>query len=141
MKKLLFFYGLSILLPWLVVAQWVGDISDKQSETLSYEQQKWALLQEVYANPDYVSLIDIEKATITMEDLSKSFKKIELEYDQYNAERSHIEEKYGNVQQQINTICITFIMIITDDEVLVMMYHYLLNQIILLRVFQQTILY
>jgi len=92
-----------LIVPSFTFAQ-ETDQETAQDETLTYEQQKGSLLQEVYANPEYVALIDIEKATITMEDLSKSFKKIEEEYEQYNEERSHIEEKYGNVQESINRI-------------------------------------
>lgn len=76
----------------------------QQNEQLSYTQQKWALLEEAYANPEYISLIDIDKATIKLEDLSKSFTKIEEEYAKNSEERTEIEEKYGNVQQSINRI-------------------------------------
>lgn len=101
MKKLLKGIALLLVILPLITSAQSDDIS---SDQLSYEEQKGALLQEVYSNPDYVSLIDIEKATITLDDLSKSFKKIEEEYQEYNEERWHIEEKYGNVQQSINTI-------------------------------------
>ncbi len=93
-----------VMIPFMVVAQ--ADLSDKENpeDVLSYNAQKGKLLQEVYSNPDYVSLIDIEKATITMEDLSRSFLAIEKEYEQYNEERTIIEEKYWNVQESINKI-------------------------------------
>ena len=101
MKKIL---SIILLIMFVIPIAVIAQSDDTSADQLSYNQQKWALLKEVYSNPDYVSLIDIKKATITLEDLSRSFKKIEEEYDQYNEERGLIEEKYGNVQQSINMI-------------------------------------
>ena len=66
--------------------------------TLSVNQQKSEILQEVYSNPDYIALIDIEKAEVTLQDLSRSFTKIEAQYEQYTKARVMIEGRYGTVQ-------------------------------------------
>lgn len=86
--------AIAILFTPLTTAQW----------TLSLNQQKSQILQEVYTNPDYLALIDIDKAKVTLQDLSHSFAKIEAQYEQYAKAQVMIEGRYGTVQEQIEEI-------------------------------------
>lgn len=89
------------LVAWLVLLQ---PIALQAQSWLSINQQKSEILQEVYTNPDYLGLIDIDKAQVTLQDLSASFNKIQAQYEQYNKARVMIEGRYGTVQEQIEEI-------------------------------------
>jgi len=90
----------------LLLAQCLLQPVAAQQPSLSINQQKSQILQEVYTNPDYLALIDIEKAQVTLQDLSRSFSKIEAQYKQYTKASVMIEWRYGTVQEQIEEILV-----------------------------------
>jgi murein DD-endopeptidase MepM/ murein hydrolase activator NlpD len=61
-------------------------------------------LEEAYANPDFIALIDTSKAQIDLQRLSESFTQLEQQYQRVAQQQAIIEKQYGNVQESIERI-------------------------------------
>jgi len=64
------------------------------------------LLQDVYRNPDFLPLIDVDKAEIQLNELSKAFQRISGEYDLLDEKREVLDTQYNEVQHEIREILV-----------------------------------
>jgi septal ring factor EnvC (AmiA/AmiB activator) len=77
-----------------------------QQEAPDFATSKQKIVDEVYTSTDFLPLIDIEQANITLVDLSKSFQKMSDEYYEWDEKRQELEDEYGDIQIAIEHIII-----------------------------------
>lgn len=62
------------------------------------------VLQDMYKNPSFLPLIDIDKAQIQLIDLSRTFQKISGEYAELGERKERLDWQYDDVQKEISQI-------------------------------------
>ncbi len=81
-----------------------GVTTAQLTKPANIDEQKQAVMESVYSNPDFLPLVDVDQARIQLTDLSDSFQKLSDEYSLLDNKREEIEQKYGNVQLTIDKI-------------------------------------
>ncbi len=61
-------------------------------------------MDSVYSNPEFLPLIDVEQAKVTLTDLAKSFQQLSDEYYEWDDKRQELEDEYGDIQLAIENI-------------------------------------
>jgi len=69
-----------------------------------FSDEKKTVVEAVYSNPNFLPLIDVEQAKITLVDLSKSFQQLSDEYSEWDDKRQELEDEYSDIQVAIERI-------------------------------------
>ena len=75
-----------------------------QQDQIDFNETKQHIVDEVYTSTDFLPLIDIQQANVTLTDLSKSFQKLADEYYEWDEKRQELEDEYGDIQTTIEQI-------------------------------------
>ena len=73
-------------------------------EEQTFAEQKDLFMDEVYRNPEFISLIDIDQAKVTLIDLSKSFQQLSDQYSSWDEKKEELEDEYSDIQLTIEQI-------------------------------------
>jgi hypothetical protein len=69
-----------------------------------FVDEKQTVIDAVYSNPNFLPLIDVEQAKVTLVDLSKSFQQLSDEYYEWDDKREELENEYSDIQIAIEHI-------------------------------------
>lgn len=61
----------------------------------------WSIVEEIYETPEFLPLIDLEQAKITLQDLATSLQKMQVDYAQVDEKRTYIEQRFGEMTASI----------------------------------------
>ena len=59
------------------------------------------LVNQIYETPDFLPLIDIAQAKITLQDLAVSVQKMQTDYKQVDEKKAYLEERFGEMAKNI----------------------------------------
>lgn len=59
------------------------------------------LVEEIYENPNFLPLIDVDKAKVTLQDLATSLQQMQVDYEQVDSKRTYIETRYAEMASSI----------------------------------------
>jgi murein DD-endopeptidase MepM/ murein hydrolase activator NlpD len=59
------------------------------------------LVDQIYETPDFLPLIDIAQAKITLQDLAVSVQKMQTDYKQVQEKKTYLEERFGDMAKNI----------------------------------------
>lgn len=59
------------------------------------------LVEEIYENPNFLPLIDVDKAKVTLQDLATSLQQMQVDYEQVDSKRTYIETRYSQMAASI----------------------------------------
>jgi murein DD-endopeptidase MepM/ murein hydrolase activator NlpD len=82
----------TVVLPMFLHAQELPDIST--SEPVS-------IVEQIYETPEFLPLIDLEQAKVTLQDLAMSLQQMQVDYKQVDEKRSYLEERFGEMTASI----------------------------------------
>lgn len=88
----------------LVGSVYISNFLFAQEDSLAIEEQQKAVVDAVYSNPNFLPLIDVEQAKMTLSDLSTSFQRMSDEYFEWDDKRQELEDEYGDIQVSIEHI-------------------------------------
>ncbi len=60
-----------------------------------------AIVEQIYETPEFLPLIDLDKAKATLQDLATSLQKMQIDYKQVDQKRNYLEERFGNMTKSI----------------------------------------
>lgn len=60
-----------------------------------------ALVEQIYETPEFLPLIDLDQAKMTLQDLATSLQKMQVDYKQVDEKRSYLEERFGEMTASI----------------------------------------
>lgn len=60
-----------------------------------------SVIEEIYETPEFLPLIDLDRAKITLQDLALSLQQMQVDYDQVDEKRTYLEERYGEMTKSI----------------------------------------
>lgn len=63
-----------------------------------------AVVDDIYANPNFLPLIDIQQAKVQLSDLSKSFEQAQNRYSEMDEHTALLEDQYGDIRVTIEHI-------------------------------------
>lgn len=88
----------------IVLITWVTSFLLAQDTPTDFSEQKEVLTEEVYSNPEFISLIDVDQAKVTLTDLSRSFQQLADQYESRDDKREELENEYTDVQVAVESI-------------------------------------
>lgn len=56
---------------------------------------------QIYETPEFLPLIDLEQAKMTLQDLATSLQKMQVDYEQVDEKRTYLEERFGDMTASI----------------------------------------
>lgn len=59
------------------------------------------MIEQIYETPEFLPLIDVEQAKITLQDLATSLQKMRVDYSQVDEKRTYLEERFGQMTSSI----------------------------------------
>ena len=59
------------------------------------------LVGQIYETPDFLPLIDLAQAKITLQDLAVSVQKMQTDYKQVQEKKTYLEERFGDMAKNI----------------------------------------
>lgn len=59
------------------------------------------LIDQIYETPDFLPLIDINQAKITLQDLAVSVQKMQTDYKQVHEKKTYLEERFSEMAKNI----------------------------------------
>jgi chromosome segregation ATPase len=84
----------STLLPAFLYAQ--------QEEKID-PTQPLLIVEQIYETPEFLPLIDLEQAKVTLQDLATSLQKMQVDYKQVDDKRNYLEARFGEMTSSIET--------------------------------------
>ena len=84
----------STLLPAFLYAQ--------QEEKIA-PTQPLLVVEQIYETPEFLPLIDLEQAKVTLQDLATSLQKMQVDYKQVDDKRNYLEARFGEMTSSIET--------------------------------------
>lgn len=95
MQKL---YGIvTMCCVWIL---WLGVstlFAQEEGRNNLFEEQKQHIMEEIYINPDFLPLVDVEKAKDKLADLATSFQQLSDQYYTWDEKREGLENEYEDV--------------------------------------------
>lgn len=90
-----------LLIPMCLWCIWLATsllfAQDEITDQALFDQQKADIMDEVYMNPDFLPLVDVEEAKQTLSWLMKSFQQLADQYDARDDKRDELEWEYQDV--------------------------------------------
>lgn len=71
----------------------------QQDENISWSPT--SLVEQIYETPEFLPLIDLEQAKMTLQDLATSLQKMQVDYTQVDEKRTYLEERFGEMTSSI----------------------------------------
>jgi chromosome segregation ATPase len=84
----------SIVLPTFLHAQ---------QEEKADPTQPLLVVEQIYETPEFLPLIDLEQAKVTLQDLATSLQKMQVDYKQVDDKRNYLEARFGEMTSSIET--------------------------------------
>lgn len=58
-------------------------------------------IEQIYENPDFLPLINVQQAKVTLQDLASSLQQLQVDYEQVDTKRIYLEERFDTMMQSI----------------------------------------
>lgn len=71
------------------------------SSTFAQNNSAAELVDQIYETPDFLPLIDVAQAKITLQDLAVSVQKMQTDYQQVHEKKAYLEERFGEMAKNI----------------------------------------
>ena len=99
------FYGIILLcVLWILGLGASTLFAQEEKKQNAFEEQKSHIMEEVYMNPDFLPLVDVDKAKEKLSWLAKSFQQLADQYYAWDDKKEELDNEYEDVYTTLEYI-------------------------------------